>query len=93
MVTISLLVHGCGPAADDRGYFDDTCFDCRTVCDGTTGDTFDACLIACVDCQGYSHCFRDLEDRFDDLQLTFQEWTATECPSPRTYSRLEGERS
>ncbi|NMB76604.1 MAG: hypothetical protein GYA21_15930 [Myxococcales bacterium] len=66
------------------GPYDDTCYDCRTVCAGTQGDTLDQCLAACVECQGHSQCFENIEWAFDGMTKAKQEWTEVDCSFVRT---------
>ena len=74
-----LVAGGCG-ALDSGAYEeDDTCFDCRTVCEGTSGDAMEACLAQCVECEGYSGCFAWMEGRFDGMALSMSEWTEVDC--------------
>jgi hypothetical protein len=74
-----LSAQSCGLASDERGSYDGTCYNCQTVCQGTAGKILDSCLVACMDCQGYSKCFKSLAGGFDGMKLSMQEWTTTDC--------------
>lgn len=72
-----LAIAGCGL----EGLFpwDDTCYDCRTVCAGTSGVRLDNCLAACSGCQGRSGCFEALEGSFQDMQNSLAQWVRVDC--------------
>ena len=72
---------------DDQGIYDDTCFNCQTVCDGTSGSDLDNCLAACVECQGYSFCFECLEGRFEGMLLALHDWSMIDCQDLPTLRR------
>ncbi len=79
-VSLMVLVPGCGALGFDWGYmWDDTCYDCRTVCQGTQGTDRDDCLSACHDCQGYSVCFSLLDGDFEGQTLSETEWDQVDC--------------
>ncbi len=79
LLLLAFALSACGAAADGAGDYDDTCFDCRTVCEGAEGDELDFCLGNCSECQGYSDCFAWLEYRFDGMQMPFSEWQIVDC--------------
>jgi len=69
---------GCG-ALDWPGIWDGTCYDCRTVCEGTSGGVLDDCLASCSECQGHSVCFAALDGQFEGQILSMPEWDAVDC--------------
>ncbi|HOX42191.1 MAG TPA: hypothetical protein PK668_01275 [Myxococcota bacterium] len=70
---------GCGFDLDLSGLWDDTCYDCRTVCQGTLDEELNDCLAACSQCQGSSECFTLLDGRFVGMQNSLPDWTAVDC--------------
>jgi hypothetical protein len=77
---ISLAVAaGCGASDAELGEWDDTCYDCRTVCEGVKTDAMDGCLAKCVECQGYSECFARMEGRYRGMLLLMRDWTRVNC--------------
>jgi hypothetical protein len=82
LLTLSISLHGCG-LDFLLGPYDDTCYDCRTVCDGTEGDVLDQCLAACVECQGHSSCFSNIEWAFEGMKKPKSEWTEVDCKQVR----------
>ena len=64
---------------DWSGAWDETCYDCRTVCEGTQGIDRDDCLSSCHDCQGYLLCFALLEWQFDGQTLAASDWDQVDC--------------
>jgi hypothetical protein len=74
-----LLLSGCGADMGDPGDPDDTCYDCRTVCEGCFGELLDTCLAKCVECQGYSDCFAWMEDRYEGMSQPMRDWTFVSC--------------
>lgn len=76
---VALMFGGCAGQLGLLGEYDDTCFDCRTVCDGTKGDYLDGCLAACVECQGYSKCFSWLEGEFQGMTGKLEDWVPVDC--------------
>jgi hypothetical protein len=80
LITLAMLTSvGCGLGLDWFENYDDTCYDCRTVCDGTSGDEMDACLASCSVCQGYSACFDEMEWNFDGMTRAESEWEEVDC--------------
>jgi len=79
LLAMAFLLLGCGADAGDPGDPDDTCYDCRTVCEGCSGDLLDECLARCVECQGYSDCFAWMEGRYEGMSQAMREWTFVDC--------------
>ena len=79
LVVAALLAAGCGLGLDWPGIVDDTCYDCRTVCEGTEGPTRDDCLAACHECQQRSACFAWLDGQFEGQELLLDEWEEVDC--------------
>ncbi len=75
----ALIFSGCGVDMGDPGDWDDTCYDCRTVCEGCSGELLDTCLAKCVDCQGYSDCFAWMEGRYEGMSQSVRDWTFVDC--------------
>jgi hypothetical protein len=63
----------------EPGDWDDTCYDCRSVCEGCSGELLDDCLAKCVDCQGYSDCFAWMEGRYKGMNQPMRDWTFVSC--------------
>jgi len=78
LVPLVLLASGCG-LGFLLGDYDDTCYDCRTVCEGAQGDALDGCLASCVECQGHSECFESMEWGFEGMTNDIDEWTPIDC--------------
>ncbi len=78
VAAVAVAVGGCG-ALDWPGILDDTCYDCRTVCEGTEGDVLDDCLASCSECQGYSTCFSALDGTFEGQTLSQVQWDQVDC--------------
>jgi hypothetical protein len=70
---------GCGLDFGFDDAWDDCCYDCRTVCDGTSGEVQNSCLASCSLCQGASECFARLEGRFEGMRHTPEEWQPVDC--------------
>ena len=71
---------GCGLPLDWTGDWDATCYDCRTVCDGTVDDVRDDCLASCHACQGFSACFFTLQDQFQGMSNPAEsDWQQVDC--------------
>jgi hypothetical protein len=68
------MLAGCGTDSGDPGDWDDTCYNCRTVCAGCSGEFLDTCLAKCVDCQGYSDCFGWMEGKYDGMTRSMRDW-------------------
>jgi hypothetical protein len=82
MAILALLgggLSGCGLALDWTEFQDGTCFDCRTVCEGPTGDDLDSCLSSCSECQGFSACFELLDGRYPEQVNSMEEWDLVDC--------------
>lgn len=80
LLLILLGAWACGALGLDWGYlWDDTCYDCRTVCEGTQGTDRDDCLSACNDCQGSSKCFSLLDGDFEGQTKSLPEWEQVDC--------------
>jgi hypothetical protein len=79
LFAMALSLSGCGADTGDPGDWDDTCYDCRTVCEGCSGELLDECLAKCVDCQGYSDCFAWMEGRYPGMSQTMRDWTFVDC--------------
>jgi hypothetical protein len=79
LAVLALAGGGCGLGLEWPGIVDDTCYDCRTVCQGTVDDTRDECLAACHECQGRSACFAWLDGQFEGQELMLDEWEVVDC--------------
>jgi hypothetical protein len=79
LFAVALMFLGCGADTGDPGDWDDTCYDCRTVCEGCAGGLLDECLAKCVDCQGYSDCFAWMESRYEGMSQAMHDWTFVDC--------------
>lgn len=79
LLAMAFLLLGCGADSGDPGDPDDTCYDCRTVCEGCSGDLLDECLAKCVECQEYSGCFAWMEGRYEGMSQAMVEWTFVDC--------------
>jgi hypothetical protein len=77
-VAMAAAAAGCG-VWDIPGVWDETCYDCRTVCEGTQDDVLDDCLASCSECQGHSACFAALDGQFEGQILSIVEWDAVDC--------------
>jgi hypothetical protein len=83
LLAIALMLPACGADMGEAGDWDDTCYDCRTVCEGCFGELLDDCLAKCVDCQGYSDCFAWMEGRYEGMSQAMLEWTFVDCDNLR----------
>ena len=83
MLLAGAVLPGCGVGLDVPGPWDNSCFDCRTVCDGTQDETRDQCLEECDLCQGRSECFEELSDRYQGMRLVMAEWRPINCEQLR----------
>jgi hypothetical protein len=70
---------GCGFELDWPGIWDETCYDCRSVCEGTEGQARDDCLAGCSECQGRGTCFAILDGQFDGMTRSMSQWEAVDC--------------
>ncbi len=70
---------GCGFDFGLEGLWDDRCYDCRTVCEGTAEEALNDCLAACSQCQGSSECFKLLDGRFAGMQNEPSDWVQVDC--------------
>jgi hypothetical protein len=78
-----LNVAACGADASGPGDWDDTCYNCQSVCDGTTENVLDECLAKCVECQGYSDCFGWMDGHYSGMNLIMRDWTPFACEDLR----------
>jgi hypothetical protein len=78
-----LILTGCGTELDLPGLWDNSCYDCRTVCEGTQDDTRDDCLQECDACQGHSECFHELADQYQGMRLDLADWRPINCEQLR----------
>ncbi len=86
MVFLLLLnLAGCGDSGLSE--WDDTCFNCQSVCSGAAGEEMDLCLTNCVYCQGSSSCFAAMEGQYEGMALLMSEWDLVDCDllDERTY--------
>jgi hypothetical protein len=79
VLLVGLTQPGCGFDFGLDGIWDDSCYDCRTVCEGTVDEVLNDCLAACSQCQGSSECFSLLDGRFAGMQNGSAEWTEVDC--------------
>lgn len=79
MLLFSLVFVSCGGDEGNPGDFDNTCYDCESVCEGTTGDVADECTTKCDECQGYSDCFGWMDAHYEGMTSEMKDWTATGC--------------
>lgn len=91
LVILSLIlggiaVAGCGMVMGLNGNYDDTCYDCRSVCEGTSSSVMDSCLSECVDCQGFSKCFTGMDGKFEGMKLSRADWKQVDCQALLTLS-------
>ncbi|MBW1808759.1 MAG: hypothetical protein JRJ87_11245 [Deltaproteobacteria bacterium] len=73
----------CGADTSGPGEWDDTCYNCQSVCDGTTEIALDECLVKCVECQGYSDCFGWMDGHYSGMSLLMRDWMIIACEDLR----------
>ena len=77
LLLLPLILAGC--ADSTLSEWDDTCFNCQTVCSGASGEEMDLCLTNCVYCQGSSSCFAAMEGQYEGMALSMSDWLLVDC--------------
>jgi len=86
IVITAIFAFSCGGNDDgNTGDWDDTCYDCITVCEGTADIAASECAAKCLVCQGYSDCFAWMDGHYDGMSNAMKNWDSIQCsPDNRT---------